>query len=107
MPLRQRLPQAEIRLQSRGAGFIGKVGRAAVERFNLGRDRPVLYALILCALWSTALIGASGLAARRAPPVGMLRWLHMGLLVSANLALFYAVCNRAQLIDSLFFTVAP
>lgn len=73
----------------------------------LGRDPAVLHALWLCALWSTALIFGAGWAARRRPPVGAARVGHVALLAVANLALFYACCNRAAIIDSLFFTVAP
>jgi hypothetical protein len=28
-------------------------------------------------------------------------------LAAANVALFYAACNRAMILDSLFYTVAP
>lgn len=73
----------------------------------IGRDQPVLHALWLCALWSSALILCAGLATRRRAPVGAGRVAHAGLLMAANLALFYAVCNRAAILDSLFFTVAP
>jgi hypothetical protein len=73
----------------------------------VGRDAAVLHALWLCALWSTALILAAGLALRRAPPAGRGSLGHAGLLAAANLALFYACCNRAAILDSLFFTVAP
>jgi hypothetical protein len=73
----------------------------------VGRDPAVLHALWLCALWSTALIFGAGWAARRRPPVGASRVGHVALLAAANLALFYACCNRAAILDSLFFTVAP
>jgi hypothetical protein len=68
----------------------------------IGRDPQVLRALAVCALGSLALIAASGLAARRAPPPP---WLHALALVAANLALFYAVLNRTGLVDTLIFTV--
>lgn len=73
----------------------------------LGRDPAVLHALALLAAWSTALILAAGLAARRAPPAGYARLGHAGLLVVANLALFFAICNRAGIVDTLLATVAP
>jgi len=73
----------------------------------LGRDPAVLHALWLCALWSLALIAAAGLSARRSPPVGGAKLAHATLLLAANGALFYAVLNRAAILDSLFFTVAP
>lgn len=73
----------------------------------IGRDAGVLHALWLCAVWSTALIFAAGLSARRRPPVGAARVGHAALLLFANLALFYACCNRAAILDQLFFTVAP
>lgn len=73
----------------------------------VGRDPAVLHALVLCAAWSTALIAAAGLAVRRAPPSPRGRWALGGAVAAANLALFYAVCNRAGILDSLFFTVAP
>ena len=73
----------------------------------IGRDPAVLHALWMCALWSIALIFAAGLAARRVPPGGVARALHAVLLAVANGALFYAVCNRAGLLESLFMTVAP
>jgi hypothetical protein len=72
-----------------------------------GRDAAVMRALWLMALGSTALIAAAGLSARRAPPLGWRRWAHVVVLAAANVALFYAACNRAMIIDSLFFTVAP
>jgi hypothetical protein len=70
----------------------------------IGRDAAVLHALILCALWSTALICGAGLAVRRLT-AGRRRWPHLLLLSSANVALFYAVCNHAGLLDHLFFTI--
>jgi hypothetical protein len=73
----------------------------------IGRDPAVLHALWMCALWSGALIAGAGLAARRRPPMGVGRYGHAVVLAAANLALFYAVCNRAAILDSLFFTVAP
>jgi hypothetical protein len=73
----------------------------------LGRDPAVLHALWLCAFWSFALILAAGLAARRRPPAAAGRLTHAGLLAAANFALFYAVLNRAGILDSLFMTVAP
>jgi hypothetical protein len=73
----------------------------------IGRDPAVLHALWMCALWSIALIFAAGLAARRVPPGGLARFLHAILLAAANAGLFYAVCNRAGLLDTLFLTVAP
>ncbi len=74
----------------------------------IGRDPGVLHALWLCALWSTALILAVGLAARRRPPVGARgRWALAGTVAAVNAALFYAVCNRTGILDSLIFTVAP
>ena len=73
----------------------------------LGRDPAVLHALWLCALWSLALILSAGLASRRHPPTGPARLAHAALLLVANAALFYAVLNRAGILDSLFFTVAP
>ena len=73
----------------------------------VGRDPAVLHALWLCALWSVALIAAAGLSMRRRLPVGGARIAHATLLVAANAALFYAVLNRAAILDSLFFTVAP
>jgi hypothetical protein len=73
----------------------------------VGRDAAVLHALWLCALWSTALILGAGLAARRVPPSPRGRWLLAVAVAVANVALFYAVCNRAGILDSLFFTVAP
>jgi hypothetical protein len=72
-----------------------------------GRDPAVWKALALCAVWSTALIAAAGLAARRKPPVGAARVLHALVLAGANVALFYACLNRAAVLDSLFYTVAP
>lgn len=72
-----------------------------------GRDEAVMRALWIIALGSTALIAAAGLSARRVPPLGLRRWLHVLVLAAANVALFYAACNRAMIIDSLFFTVAP
>ena len=74
---------------------------------GVGRDAAVLHALWLCALWSFALIAAAGLAAHRRPPGGTGRLAHAGLLAAANGALFYAVLNRAGILDSLFLTVAP
>lgn len=71
----------------------------------LGRDAAVLHALWMCALWSTALILAAGLAARRAPPSPRARVAHLLLLVAANAALFWAVINRAGIVDKLFMTV--
>ncbi len=73
----------------------------------VGRDPAVLHALWLCALWSLALIAAAGLASRRVAPIGGARLAHVALLTVANGALFYAVLNRAGILDSLFFTVAP
>jgi hypothetical protein len=73
----------------------------------VGRDPAVLHALWLCALWSVALIATAGLAARRRPPVGGARVAQTLLLLAANAALFYAVLNRAAILDSLFYTVAP
>ena len=73
----------------------------------LRRDPAVLHALWLMALWSLALIAAAGLAARRRTPLGSERLAHAGLLAAANVALFYAVLNRAGVLDSLFMTVAP
>ncbi|MDB4966343.1 MAG: hypothetical protein JWN44_2032 [Myxococcales bacterium] len=73
----------------------------------IGRDPAVLHALWLCALWSIALIFAAGLAARRVLPGRAGRAAHATLLAVANGALFYAVCNRAGLLESLFMTVAP
>jgi hypothetical protein len=72
-----------------------------------GRDPSVLHALWIVALGSTALIAAAGLSMRREPALGLRRWGHVLLLAAANVALFYAACNRAMIIDSLFFTVAP
>lgn len=46
--------QAEIRLAGGRAGFLGKVGRAAVERFALGRDRPIVGLLDLDLLFERA-----------------------------------------------------
>jgi len=54
-----------------------------------------------------ALILSAGLASRRHPPTGPARLAHAALLLVANAALFYAVLNRAGILDSLFFTVAP
>ena len=71
------------------------------------RDPAVLHALWLLACWSLALIAAAGLAARRRPPVGRGQLGHATLLIAANVALFYAVLNRAGVLDSLFMTVAP
>jgi hypothetical protein len=74
----------------------------------LGRDPQVLHALWLAAVWSLALITASGLAARRAPPAKGLRVLApTALLATSTFALFFAACNRSGIIDSLFFTIAP
>jgi hypothetical protein len=70
----------------------------------LGRDPLVVRALILAAVVSLAFVFAAGLAGRRAPPSGKLRWLHAALVVAANLALFYAVLNRTGLVDSLIMT---
>jgi hypothetical protein len=71
---------------------------------GIGRDAAVLEALLLCAIGSTLIIAAAGLAARRKPPAGVHRFLHTGALVAANLALFYACSNRAAIIDSIIFT---
>lgn len=71
-----------------------------------GRDANVEHALWMAAFGSLLLIAAAGLAARRRPPVAAQRWLHATLLVAANAALFYAACNRAMIIDGLFYTVA-
>ncbi len=73
----------------------------------VGRDPAVLHALWLCAAWSLALVAAAGLAWRRALPSGPARLAHATILTLANAALFYAVLNRAAILDSLFFTVAP
>jgi hypothetical protein len=73
----------------------------------VGRDPAVLHALWLCALWSLALIATAGLSSRRSAPHGGARVAHVALLTLANGALFYAVLNRAAILDSLFFTVAP
>lgn len=73
----------------------------------VGRDPAVLHALWLCALWSLALIATAGLSSRRSAPHGSARVAHVALLTLANGALFYAVLNRAAILDSLFFTVAP
>jgi hypothetical protein len=70
----------------------------------LGREPAVVHALILGAVISSLFVFAAGLAGRRAPPSGRLRWLHAGLVVVANLALFYAVLNRTGLVDSLVMT---
>ncbi len=68
----------------------------------LGRDPSVLRALILCALGSMIVIAASGIAARRAPDRPLL---HATLLALANLALFYAILYRANLLDTLLTTI--
>ena len=73
----------------------------------VGRDPAVLHALWMCAAWSLALIAAAGWAARRRPPAPAARVAHVALLVAANAALFYAVLNRAAILDQLFYTVAP
>lgn len=73
----------------------------------VGRDPAVLHALWMCALWSLALIAAAGLSTRRRAPAGSARVGHTLIVVAANGALFYAVLNRAAILDSLFFTVAP
>jgi phenylalanyl-tRNA synthetase beta chain len=44
------LEQAEVRLGAERIGYLGKVSRAAAERFDLGKDRPVVLLLDLGAL---------------------------------------------------------
>ena len=70
----------------------------------LGRDPLVMQALLLGGAVSVVLVFVVGLALRRAPPTGRLRWAQAGLLVAANLALFYAVLNRTGLVDTLVMT---
>lgn len=72
-----------------------------------GRDAGVFHALWIMALGSIALVGAAGLSSRRVPPLGWRRWLHALVLATANGALFFAACNHAMIVDSLFYTVAP
>jgi hypothetical protein len=72
-----------------------------------GRDGKVLYALSLIAFGSLALIGTSALSTGRAPLVGWRRGALAVFLSVANAALFFAACNRAGILDSLMFTVAP
>jgi hypothetical protein len=68
----------------------------------VGRDAPVLHALIGGAIGSALLIGVSGLAARRSPGRTIL---HASVVALANLALFYVVVQRSGLIDTLMITV--
>jgi hypothetical protein len=70
----------------------------------LGRDPLVVRALVLGGALSLLLVFAVGLALRRAPPAGILRWLQAALVVAANGALFYAVLNRVGLVDTLITT---
>jgi len=69
-----------------------------------GHEPNVLRALIWCALASVPLIALSGLAAMRSPAR---TWLHVGVVGVANLALFYVIVWRCDLIDSLLMTAAP
>jgi hypothetical protein len=70
----------------------------------LGRDPAVARALGVGGALSLALIATVGLAARRTPPGRRLLWLQALLLVTANLALFYAILNRTGLVDTLILT---
>jgi hypothetical protein len=69
-----------------------------------GRDPHVFHALILCSAASLPLIALSALAAMRSPAR---TWLHLGVVGAANLALFYVILWRCELIDSLVMTAAP
>jgi hypothetical protein len=67
----------------------------------LGRDRGVLEALCVCAIGSTALVGAAGMAIRRDGA----RALYGAVSLAANLALFYGAIHAAGLIDTLIVTI--
>ena len=68
----------------------------------LGRDAQVVRALVLGSAGSLVLIAASGIANARTEPVRG-RWLilHATVLLAANLALFYVVLYRAELLDNI------
>jgi hypothetical protein len=69
-----------------------------------GRDPNVFHALVLCSLASLPLIALSALAAMRSPAR---TWLHLSVVGAANLALFYVILWRCELIDSLMMTATP
>jgi hypothetical protein len=73
----------------------------------VGRDASVLRALLTTATASLTLVFAAGVSWKRLPPGRSGRWGHSALVAGATLAIFYASCNGAGIIDSLLFTVAP
>jgi hypothetical protein len=70
---------------------------------SYGHDAAVAHALVLVVLWSPMIVGSAGLAMARRFPCGRQYVVFALTIVLANCALFFAVCNRAGVIDRLLF----
>jgi hypothetical protein len=73
----------------------------------VGRDAHVLLALALGALGSLVLISAAAISAQLAPLSGWRSTLASLSVSLATLGVLFAASNRADILDSLLFTVAP